>query len=345
MIRSRDMSPARTLLLLFALIVTAGPAIPPAAAQEPAEDAEAKEKAKQFIDAGDKLMEKGDALARRKKDKAREQYERALEAYSRAYDTFPSPKIYWLIGRAEQKLDRHLDALRHFQQVLREETDIKPELKEGIEAAIEESKSNVVTVNFKVEPPGARIAVDGEDVGTAPYEDPVFLAPGKHTIAVTAEGYSPYEDEVELEAGQESERTIGLEEIPVLVTKPKPKPKKKSAPIVSKGPLVAGIAFTGGLVTIATITGLMAVSRHGTFSDDSVPDSEREAARNSGKTLALVTDLCWLGAIGAGAFTTYYYYKVYKPKKAELERGLTGQAWLAPFVTGNQAGVAVGGAF
>ncbi len=334
-------------LLVVGLVCGAGLAVTPAAAQEPpAEDAAAKERALQFIAAGDALMEKGDALTRRRKaDKAREQYEKALEAYSRAYDTFPSAKLYWLIGRAEQKLDRHLDALRHFQQVLREESDIKPELKQAIEAAIEDSKSSVVTIHFKVEPPGARIAVDGEDVGTAPLDEPVFLAPGKHTIAVTAEGHSPYEDEVELEAGQESERTIALEKIPVLVTKPKPKPKKKGASEVSRGPLVAGMVATGGLATIATITGLLAVSRHGTFSDDSLPASERDAAKSSGKTLALVTDLCWLGAIGAGAFTTYYYYKVYKPKKAAHERKLTGQAWLAPYLTGDQAGVALGGAF
>jgi tetratricopeptide (TPR) repeat protein len=319
--------------------------------EPPPDEAAAKEKARQFMDAGDKLMAKGDSYARKRKPdtaKAKAHYERALEAYSRAYDSFPSPKIYWLIGLAEQKLEKHLDALRHFQQVIREETNLSAELKTQIEAAIEDSKSNVVTVTFKVEPPGARITVDDDELGTAPYEDPVFLAPGKHTIAITFEGHSPFEEEVDLEAGQESERTITLEKIPVIVKKPRKKPRKEETPTVSKGPLWAGIIFTGGFAGLATITGLMAVGKHGTFSDESASPDERESARSSGKNLALVSDLLWVGAIGAGAYTAYYYYKVYKPKKARLERELSGQAqasWVAPWADGQGAGVAWGGSF
>jgi tetratricopeptide (TPR) repeat protein len=317
----------------------------------PPEDPAAKDRAKAFMAAGDALMIKGDGLLKKKKlDKAREQYERALEAYQRAYDTFPSPKIYWLIGRAEQKLGKHLDALHHFQKVIAEEQNLSQELKTKIEADMDESKPQVVTLTFKVEPPGAHITVDDDEIGTAPIDEPVYIAEGKHTIAITFEGYSPFEEEVDFEAGQSSEREVTLEEIPVVVKKPKKK-KPKAVPTVSKGPLVAGIVVTGGLSSVALITGLMAVGKHGTFTDESADPDARESARSSGKNLALITDLLWLGAIGAGSYTAYYYYKVYKPKKARLERELSGQEeqpearWLVPWADRNGGGVAWGGSF
>lgn len=82
----------------------------------------------------------------------------------------------------------------------------------------------------------------------------------------------------------------------------------------------ATLAFVAG----ATTTGIMAVGKQGTFQDD--PDSAAgESARKSGKNLALLTDGLIVGGIVAGAFTVYYYTKVYKPKRRAYHEKLEAQ--------------------
>jgi tetratricopeptide (TPR) repeat protein len=345
--------PGRIALTLVALAVALIVAGAPAATAQPDEDPEAKKQAGKFLKAGDKLIRQGDYHRKKDRpDKAADKYQRALEAYQRAFDIYPKPQLYWLIALAEQRLERYLDALRHYQQLLREVEDINDALKQQVEINIEECKQHVATLTFKVEPEGATITVDGEDIGAAPYADPVFLAPGEHTVAVTAEGHTPFEDSVTLEAGAESERTITLEEIPVVVTKPKPKPKPapKPLPPVSKTPLFIGLGATAALGATATVTGLIAVAKNGTFTDESKTQEERDAAADSGKTFALVTDILWLATIGAGAYTAYHYYMVYTPKVKRRERRMEDRRraeklWITPYAGRHAAGVAVGGRF
>ncbi|HUH02513.1 MAG TPA: PEGA domain-containing protein, partial [Kofleriaceae bacterium] len=321
------------------------------------DDEEAKEAAGKFLKAGDKLIKEGDYnRSKKREDKAVDKYSRALEAYQRAFDIYPRPQLYWLIGLAEHRLGQHLDALRHYQQLLREVPDLNEDLRAQVQLNIEEAKQQVVTVTFKVTPDDATIAVDGEDVGSTPFEDPVYLAPGEHVIAVIAEGYLPYETTVSLEAGSESERTIDLEKIPIVVTKPRPRPVRPPPPppAVSRTPLIIGVTATAALGTVATVTGLLAVSKHGSFSDESLSEDDRESARSSGKNLALITDLLWAGTIAAGAFTAYHYYKVYKPKTRSRERQieerrksreLSRSLQIVPYAAPETAGVAVIGSF
>jgi hypothetical protein len=339
---------------LAASVVVLGPvrdlSVGPVAWAEGEEDPQAKELAKKLIAAGDKLMAEADKLRKKKRDSdAAAKYEKALKAYEEAYDRFPSAKIFYLIGLAELRLGRNLEAIRHFRQLLAEAEGVSDALRETVTLDIDEAKQQVVTLIFVVEPEGALISVDGVDVGQAPYTEPYFVAPGEHVIAVSAEGHVPFETRVALEAGAESERTIKLDRIPVVVDTPKPKPRPRPVPRrprVSRTPLIAGISATAGLAALATVTGLIAVSKHGTFTDQTQPADEREAARDSGKTFALVTDLTWLATAAVGGYTAYYYYKVYKPRQRRLEqRGAAARVWVVPYADPAGGGVAVGGSF
>jgi tetratricopeptide (TPR) repeat protein len=287
--------------------------------------AEPKEEARKLLDAGDRFLKKGEALDRRgKRDLAAAEYERALEAYEKAYDRVANAQIYYAIAGAEAKLGRTLDAIGHYRKLLAEGGDaLKPAVREAALAAIEAQAQLVAVIILHVSPAGATIAIDGSDIGNAPLADPLYLLPGEHTIAVTADGYTPYEIKSSFEAGSESERTIGLEPVPVIVeapTRPKPRPSRPvPEPEVSRTQLYVGLGATGAFLAGATITGVMAVSRHGTYSDTDVAVDERSAARDSGKTLALVTDLLLVGTAAAGAYTAYHYYRVYKPRSEARE--------------------------
>jgi PEGA domain len=65
------------------------------------------------------------------------------------------------------------------------------------------------TVVLSATPDNAEVSVDGSFVGNAPVS--LKLAPGKHTIAVSAKGYRPYTREITVMADSEVRLTASLE--------------------------------------------------------------------------------------------------------------------------------------
>lgn len=317
-------------------------------------DPKAKLLAKKLLAKGYQFLKKGDRYAKRRRTKKRApaQYERALQAFNKAYEVFNSSQIYFAIAEAETKLERWLDAIKHYQLIVKD--DKMPQAKkDAAKTKIGEISSNVVTLMMTVTPEGALVMVDGKEVGLAPLSDPVYLAPGEHTVAVTYNGFTPQEFTEAMEAGAPIEKTIELKRIPVVVKIPKKKPKKKKKKKKKKGPpkttLIAGISATAGMGTLWMVFGLVARSKHSTFEDVTLSMSERESARDSGKTMALLSDLSLLATLGVGAYTAYYYYKVYKPKKRQMERRDRRRAdrglWIMPYAGARTGGVAAGGRF
>jgi len=349
----------RSLVAALAIaLALPGTPLRPNAARAQEDDEQAKELARKLLAAGDTLMKQGDRQERHgRQEQAKEKYEKALRAYEEAYDRFPAAKIFYAIGTAELKLGRYLEAIRHFRQLLQEAESVSDELRTQVEINIDEAKQYVAVLRFRVQPDGAVITVDGEDIGVAPYEEPLFVAPGEHTIAVSAEGYAPFETTVTMEAGAESDRTVDLEKTRVVVEEPKPKPpkpkpRKPRPPPPGRTTLLVGVAVTAGMAVAASITGIMAMGKHGDFTDETLPPSERDAARDSGKRLALVTDLLWLGTVAVGAYTAYYYFGIYQPAKRGHERRMrledsreARRLWVVPYAAAEGGGVAVGGTF
>jgi len=343
-----------TALPIFVVITLVFAAASPARAED--SDKEKRRKkilASKLLRVGDRAMKSGNYQTRRKRAKAaKKAYERALKAYEKAFELYPLAQIYFPIGLAEQKLGRHLDAIRHYQQLLDEVEDLKPALKKEVDKRLAEVKNHVTVLTLKISPDGANIVVDEEDKGTAPLAVPLYLKPGEHTIAVTASGHVLYEKKETFEAGDQT-RDVKLEKVPVVVKKTPPKKKKKKKTKVAgpaKGKLMIGVGATVGMTSFALIFGLVALNKHGRFSDENMDQAGRDNAASSGKKYALISDLFWLGAIAAGAYTAYYYLKVYQPKKRSMERNAARtkrvpELWVAPYVGTSQGGVAAGGRF
>jgi hypothetical protein len=215
-------------------------------------------------------------------------------------------------------------------------------------------------------PEGATVSIGGTQVGEAPMSEPLVLMPGTVTVSFAAVGYQPKDVELKIEAGSESERKITLEPVPI-VTKPdiidEERPEPEPTP-TDKGPNMLPIYIGGGatigLTVAATITGIMAVGKHSTYvdTDPAITPVERADAQSSGKTLALVTDLCIVGAIGAAGFTAYWYIYKWKPKHdASKERpaeeahrrprrgNLAPKVGMAPWVQPQAGGLVLAGAF
>jgi tetratricopeptide (TPR) repeat protein len=330
--------------------------VPAAAHAQP--DAVRKKKARELLIDGDKKLKKGDALLKRgKMEDAFAEFELALVDYESAFEAYPDPQIYYPIAQAEQRLGRFVEALQHYQQLLTEGKTLSPELRRQVEVQLLDIKKNLAAVMLEVKPDGAAILIDGKEVARTPLSQPVWVEPGRHTYAVTREGFTPVEGKMDLLPGKEMRKRIELEPMPVVV-------KGKGggggggsaiagpvddAPIPpSRTPLWIGLGVTGALAVAGSITGFAALSKHSKYRDETLSEGQREDARRDGKQLAGVTDVLLGGAVVAALVTAYYYYGVYQPKARtiEMEDEEEEEALrITPFVGDDVAGVAASGSF
>ncbi|HUS63196.1 MAG TPA: PEGA domain-containing protein [Kofleriaceae bacterium] len=336
-----------------------------------------KAKAVELLGSGDKKLARGQKLYEKGDiEKALAEYEGALADYQGAYEAFPDPKIYFPIAQAEQRLGRFVDALQHYQQLLEEGKDVAGALKTQVQRELIEVKKNLAAVVIETQPEGALVLIDGSQVAKTPMDQPVFVEPGAHGLTVKLEGFKTVERKVDLAMGKEFRdrtvmvadggdgggKTTGGGTTVVGGTQVDRGPERPS-----KALLVVGISVSSALLVAGTVTGVMALSKHGTFHDEDADENDRENARRDGKQLAGLTDVFLGAALVGGLVTTYYYFGVYKPgmrAAAEAEDGGGGDeedeeeeeevdadeeeetAWrFAPVVGDGFAGVAASGRF
>jgi hypothetical protein len=293
-------------------------------------------------------MRKGDQLTKQGKPEAKAQYENAATAYQHAIEASDDVGLNYQLALAEDKAGMTPDALVHLRLVIAAQ-GIKPAIMKNAQARLDEFSMKVGVVTLTITPPGTQVSIEGKVVGEAPLTEPIVLMPGTHKVALTAVGFQPKEVELKVEAGSESERKIALEAVPIM-SKPQvdePEPMPAEGP---KGPnmmpIYVGGGIAGGLVLVATVTGIVAVSKHGTYADQNEDPATRADAQSSGRTFAHVTDICLVGALGAAAFTAYWYQYKYRPQaRAFAERQQQAKVDVVPWVQPQAGGLFVAGSF
>jgi tetratricopeptide (TPR) repeat protein len=344
---------ARTFIVIVVAALLCASA--PRAAADEGDEAEARERAKELLDRGDEHLRHGNVLLtqRGQAGNAVAEFERALAAYQAAFDAFPESRIYYAIARAEEHLGRYLEAHRHYQLVLDDVDGLSDRLRAEVEHRQEAVRARIGALRLHLEPPEARLAIDGELVSRGPSGEPVYVNPGEHTIEISADNHRSRRLAVKVAEGETIQIVAALQ--PVMRLSDDDDGEfllgaayaKPSGP--SKAPLVAGISLTAGLGLAATATGLFAVSQHGTFSDEARPSDERQSARDTGQIFAVTTDVLLIATAAAAGFTAYYYFGVYRggvtaPEAAEVSSA-PRSIWLAPYAGDESGGVALGGRF
>ncbi len=310
------------------------------AARADDDDAAAKKEAVRLMTEGDAEFQGGDAKA-------------ALAKYHEAYDAFPSPKLYFVMARAEEALGKLAQALTHYEQFLAEVADVKKPLKKQVGKSIAGLLKKVGVVTFQLDAEGAVITVDGTPVGESPMEKPIYVDPGPHTFGATLDGMMPAKIEQTVGPGEQATILLELKEAPRKVKKPTPEPEGETEPEPETPEAVSpgrpsrtgfwiGLTLTGVLLTTGTITGIMAMGAHDDFLDESKSLDDRKAAKDSGETLAIVTDVCIVGGLAAGAYTTWYYLK---KMRGSREAPATSGARVTPIAGPTFAGASASFAF
>ncbi|MCW5806386.1 MAG: PEGA domain-containing protein [Deltaproteobacteria bacterium] len=302
------------------------------------------------------LVQRGDYFTRYKKlDDAKTQYENAVTAYLKAIEAGDDLQLIVDMAIIEEKLGRSDVAARHLRAVAKN-ASAKPDVVKKAQAKLDEVATKIGVVTLTVNPPNTVITMNGNELGTAPLEAPLILMPGTYNLSFTAEGYQPKEAELNVEAGSESDRTIELDFITIIVEPPKPKVVEVDLPPPvqkpSKVPLFVGGAATVGFLTAGVVTGILAVGQHGTFVAPGSKANERADAQANGRTLAHVTDAMLAGTLVAGAFTAYWYFAKYKkgPAKPKDEKRLRDVPQMTkvdvlPWVQPDAGGLGFAGSF
>jgi len=129
-------------------------------------------------------------------------FEGALSAFELSYELERSPVILFNIAQTLRSLDRYADAVDAFVGYLAMGHDeISEEQKERVENTIARLRRRIAPITLDVRPTGARILIDGREVGVAPLVAPVRLAAGRRVLQVEAEGHESVRDEIAVVGG------------------------------------------------------------------------------------------------------------------------------------------------
>jgi tetratricopeptide (TPR) repeat protein len=131
------------------------------------------------------LFEKGSQAYREAR------YEQAIDLFRQAYELDPHPELVYNVGQAYEKLGDVSNALRSFREYLRQapsasdKTSVEDRIK-NLERRL--SERGVQQVSVYSAPSGARVVLDGKQVGKTPWTGEI--QPGRHTAVLKLAGYT-----------------------------------------------------------------------------------------------------------------------------------------------------------
>lgn len=213
------------LLIAVALAAPGTPKKAPAPAPAASSD-DPTVKAKELFTWGQKLYKQA-------------RYAEAISKFEEAYAVRPHPVIFYNVGKCYEQLGETAKALRSYRDYLRLSPDAPD--KETVSDAVANlerrlrEKGQQQLMVF-ADPPTARIAVDGKDLGTSPAS--VELVAGNHTLVVTADGFDKVERSFVMQLNRATEMTISLRQTGVKDTPPLASdvPKKDEPKVTDAGP-------------------------------------------------------------------------------------------------------------
>ena len=151
-------------------------------------NAQDRVKAQVLLGEGATLYEHGDYLG-------------ALDRFNGAYAAYPSSKILFNIGQANQLLGRLLDAREAYQKFLDEAPNASREDRTDAQAWLEKLQKSLGQLTIISATSGADISLDGKAIGRSPLHGPVWTIPGRHQVTAIKSGDCPTLEYVEVASG------------------------------------------------------------------------------------------------------------------------------------------------
>ena len=131
------------------------------------------------------------------------QYNNAARIWMSAYDRDPYPPFLYNIGRCQQELGRHLDAVKSYRDYLQatQNADDRTVVEQKIRVLMTVVESTHVALQIESRPSGAMFYIDEVLQGTTPFDGWLEPSEGVHRLRLTLVGHQPVERDVALEKG------------------------------------------------------------------------------------------------------------------------------------------------
>ncbi|WP_437719796.1 hypothetical protein [Sorangium sp. So ce861] len=175
----------------------AAPEASPGAGAQRAQDAAVRQReASRLYDQGVKAANAG-------------KWEKARQFILESFQLEPTAAKAANLGAVELRAGKPRDAAEHLAFFLREAQEIRPRDRDKAEGMLAEAKAKIGTVTVQVEA-GAEVLVDGQPVGTAPLDRPVFVEPGSRRFEARKPGTGSATQELQVQAGSAPEVQLTL---------------------------------------------------------------------------------------------------------------------------------------
>lgn len=171
---------------------------------------------------------------------------------------------------------------------------------------------------LSIDPPGAEVVVDGAVVGTTPLAE-LPLATGPHHVEVRAAERLPWVRDLVVVAGERVDIAIALLPAPPpapptpVMPPPPPAPPTPPPPVprampLGRGPIFwTGVAVTGALVALGSVTGGVALGQQAEYEDAGTSLARRRDLYDSMNGLATATDVLLDSALVVGVATALLF--------------------------------------
>jgi hypothetical protein len=231
-----------------------------------------------------------------------EKWAEAIEKFKAADESWPGAAPKWKIAEATDKLGddaKTLEAYRTF-------VDSKPGAKYEDRVAVANKRIAEIeatmpaTLTITVTPADAKnlsVAVDGAKLEGTSTE----LKAGEHTVIITADGFQPKTEVLNLKGNEKKDLQIALAPVakPAPPPPPKPTPKppepKEEPETSSNIPAYVTLGIAGAGVVLGTVFGVMALGAKSDFDDSPTTENADDAER-----AALIADMSFGVALTFG---------------------------------------------
>lgn len=229
----------------------------------------------------------------------------ARASFEVAWGLYPHPSILLNLGIARLRTDDPVRAEQDLVRFLSEDVGASPDELAGAREALAEARSKLGTLRIVASPASARVAVDGKAVETVRRADPgsasvvaeVRAKPGRHLVAVEAEGHTTERRDVDVAAKGEAVVSVGLSQVDT--APPKRATEDGVATRTVVGWSLAGLA--GAALITSGITALRAKSLADGYSDPASARYQDPGARSEGITFRTTADVMLGVALLSGA--------------------------------------------
>jgi len=172
-----------------------------------------------------------------------ENYPDALAAFEESYRLRPKASVLFNIGMCQKAMFRYIEAIDTFNKFLSEsgEKTRKAMINEA-RAALKELEQLVGSLRLTNAPDGARVFVEGREIGRTPLSGPVMLNPGSHVLEVKKDGFEPLKTGVTIPSGAEIAVSAALSPLKAVI---KVQCREKAAVVRIDGKVVGSCPFMG----------------------------------------------------------------------------------------------------